>query len=786
VFPGSLLIAALAVRPPDIVLVTIDTLRADRVGAYGATSGASPGLDALARIGVVVEEAVVQAPQTRPSHASILTGLFPFQHGLRDNGSAPLARNIPTLASSLRSAGYITAAFIAAFPVSRASGLDAGFDVFDDPFGGDADFLAGAGERNERPAHEVVAAALSWMAKPSTRPRFVWLHVFEPHYPYEPPPPFTDRFAQSPYDGEVATADAQVKRFFDRFPPSPSRLVVVTSDHGEGLGDHGEDEHHLFVYDSTLRVPLVLAGAGLPPGRRVKGQFRSVDLMPTLLEFAGVSSPRVAGASRAMNLKTGTVIPDNQSYAESLYGALHFGFAPVRALRGEGFKYIDTPREELYRVASDSFETTNLAEPRAPLAAAMRTHLRKLHGEDAARAADIAPADPDSLERLAALGYVGGAAVRTGPSSAGGLPDPKDRLEQFKRYSRAVNAAIAGRRRGDPAAVVQALDPVAREFSGQYSVVSYLGEALLELRRFDEALPYLTKARDLAPKAGPSWGRLTDALAGAGRVEEALAAADKGLAASPRYTNLIRLRAALLTRAGRAGDAMKFLETASASSPRDGLLLAELASLRRNAGDLRSADTMSARAVALAPEKSDVWLSRGLALGALGRTDEAVVALERATQLDPSNGDAWFYAAAVQIQKGNGERATELLDKARRIDPSRAGLAEATAAATSLRRAPTVSNAPPEKGMMWLVMVRCGTREEASRMSLRLLRVVSPQTLSSELSAVPNACRADDLGWIRAADLKPPLNTAATKLTAGAVSPIVELQGAFVLLKRFR
>lgn len=781
---SSFLALTLLATPPDIVLVTIDTLRADRVGAYGATSGATPGLDALARLGVVVEEAVVQVPQTRPSHASLLTGLLPFQHRLRDNASPPLPRGIPTLASSLRNAGYATAAFIAAYPVSRASGLDSGFDVFDDPFGGDADFLAGAGERNERPAREVVAAALAWMARPSARPRFIWLHFFEPHYPYEPPPPFADRFALSPYDGEVAAADAQLKRFLDRFPPSASRLVVVTSDHGEGLGDHGEDEHHLFVYDTTLRVPLVLAGAGLAAGRRVRGQFRSIDMLPTLLEFAGVPAPRVTGVSRAASLRTGAVIPDNQSYAESLYGALHFGYAPVRALRGEGFKYIDTPREELYRVASDAGETSNLVEARAPLAAAMRAHLRQLHGEDASRAAESVPVNPESMERLAALGYVGGGAPPPG-SAVGRLPDPKDRLDQYNRYARAVNAAIAGRRRGDPAAVVQVLGPVALEFSSQYSVVSYLGEALLELRRFEAALPYLTKARDLSPKAGPSWARLAEALSGAGKLEEALAAVDQGLGVSPRHASLIRLRTALLTRAGRADEAAAFLEEASRDNPDDGVIAAELSGLRRNKGDLRAADALSARAIRLAPGNADVWVSRGLALGALARPVEAATAFAKARDLAPRLADGWFYGAAIEVQRGDGEAALRMLARVEDLEPGRPGLREARIAAQTASNAlPPRTSASPAKGSIHLRIIRCPTRAAAAQALRRVSSGEDFEAVAREVSTDANRLQGGDLGWVSPADLSEPLRTAVSGLGPGAHSEIVPVGRGFVIVKR--
>jgi len=772
---------------PDIVLVTIDTLRADHVGAYGARTGATPVMDGLSRQGVLVEEAVVQVPQTRPSHASLLTGLLPFQHGLRDNASAPLSRSVPTLASSLRKAGYATAAFIGAYPVSRASGLDSGFDVFDDPFGGGLDFLAGAGERNERPAAEVMSAALAWMARPSAKPRFVWLHFFEPHFPYEPPAPFKERYPDSPYDGEVATADAQLKRLLDRFPPSSSRLIVVTSDHGEGLGDHDEDEHHLFVYDSTLRVPLVAAGGGLPAGTRLRGQFRSIDLMPTLLEAVGVPAPRVTGASRWRNLMTGSVIPDNESYAESLYGALHFGYAPVRALRTEGFKFIDTPRAELYRVASDPGELTNLMAQRAPLANAMQARLRQIHGEDAKKAQNTAPADPVQLERLAALGYVGGAAP-TEAVAGSSLPDPKDEVAQYNRYSRAVNAAIAARRRDDPGAVVKTLQPVAGEFADKYSVVSYLGEALLELGRFDEAVRYLARARDLSPKAGPPWARLAEALLGSRKAAEALEATDQGLLASPHYSDLLRLRTTILVRLGREAEAKEFLEKAVAENPQDGALLGELASARRNAGDLGSADTLSSRATRLAPRNADVWVSRGLTLGALSRPAEAAAAFARARDLAPGQADGWFFGAAIAIQAGEGEEALKLLARAAEIEPRRAGLREARAAAEAASRAAAGPTAPrpSAEGMVRLRMIRTRTRAAAEAALRRLSGGEDFAAVAREASIDSSRGQGGDLGDIRPEDLKAPLNAAAGRLAPGALSEILEVSGGYVILMRGR
>lgn len=774
---AALSLALLAARP-DVIVVTIDTLRADHVGAYGSKAGATPTLDALALRGILAQDAVVQVPMTRPSHASLMTGLLPFQHGIRDNASPPLARTVPTLASSFRAAGYATAAFIAAYPVSRGSGLDNGFEVFDDPFVAEAEGASGAADRNERPAGEVLDAALAWLARPSTRPRFVWIHIFEPHYPYEPPAPFAQRFKANPYDGEVAAADAAVKRLLDAFPSGSDRLVAVTSDHGEGLGDHGEDEHHLFVYDSTLRVPLILAGGDLPRGVRIKGQFRSIDLMPTLLDLAGVAPPRVTGASRAANLRSGAVIPDNESYAESLYGSIHFGYAPVRALRAEGLKYIDTPKAELYRVATDPGELANVAAARAPLASAMQKRLRQLHGEDARGPVAAAPVDAATQERLASLGYVGAGASSAAVKDGAPLPDPKDRAAEYARYSRGVNAALLARRRSDPAGVIRSLQPLVRDFPTNATIPQYLGEALLETRRFAEAIPFLQQARDAAPTSWRRWGRLAEALSGAGRMDEALAAAVRGLAVAPRETDLIRLRAALLVRAGRGAEGATFLESASAANPGDAVLLAEVASLRRNAGNLSGADAASARAASLAPRNADVWLSRGLVLGAMGRGDEAGQAFERAMQLNPSSADARFYAATVEVQKGNGRRALELIGEARRLDPARPGLAEveaaARAAASPLPPSMSASRAPTGGGAVRLLLIKAGTRAEADALRARL-------TKGEDLKGLEL-----DLGAVRPKDLRPPLNNAAAALAPGALSPVLETRDGFVILRRPR
>jgi arylsulfatase A-like enzyme/Flp pilus assembly protein TadD len=663
-----LLALAAAPAAPNVLLVTIDTLRADRVGAYGHVRAATPVLDRLAREGVLVEEAVVQVPQTRPSHASILTGRQPYEHGLRDNSSPPLEARLPTLATVLRDQGYDTGAVVGAYPVSRPSGLDRGFAFFDDPFG--------AGERatvrdprTERRAAEVVDAALRWLQRPRTAPFFLWVHVFDPHAPYEAPAPYRKRFAAQPYDGEVAYVDAQLGRLLARLREGGTldrTLVVVTSDHGEGLGDHGEDEHLLFVYDATLHVPLLLRLPGkLPAGVRVRGQFRSVDLMPTVLELLGRPAVPTSGASRAAALTTGGAIPANESYAESLYGSLHFGWAPLRALRAEGWKYIDAPRPELYRVADDPREARNRMADRAPVASAMRQRLSALDG--GVPRPPAAAVEGGAAERLAALGYVAGGFFQ-GPLSG---DDPKDRLQEFQGHRRDFQEALRLFRRRDLDGAIRILSRLAepKQEKGQvverrsFNVEYYLGRSLLEKRRFAEAAEHLGRASALAPESVPVYVFRAQAQAAGGRPADALATLDGGLARTPDNAELLQAKGGLLLRGGRLAEARTVLERARKLDPDNVVTRVDLATLYRTQGDLEAARVEAAEAVGRHPKSPEALVAAGLVAGASGREDEAGRRFREALAQDAKHPDALYYLASVELRAGRPAAAVPLLEK---------------------------------------------------------------------------------------------------------------------------
>jgi choline-sulfatase len=781
---ASLVLQAAALAP-NVVLVTIDTLRADRVGAYGHAGAETRTIDRLAREGVLVLDAVVQVPQTRPSHASIFTGRYPYEHGIRDNYSAPLAAATPTLASILRQQGWDTAAFIGAYPVSRPSGLDRGFAVFDDPFAAGDTTTRQA--RTERRAREVVDKALAWLARPRTGPFFAWLHLFDPHAPYEAPAPYGPRHARDPYDGEVAYADAQLGRvlaWLDEKGLRQRTLVVVTSDHGEGLGEHGEDEHMFFVYDSTLRVPLVFSWPSrLPAGARVRGQFRSVDLLATLLELAGVPAPPTSGASRAAELRSGGRIPDNESYAESLYAQLHFGYAPVRALRGEGWKLIDVPRPELYRLADDPRETRNLADERSTVAAAMRTSLQRLDRPSGAPP-QLPAVDEEASERLAALGYVGGGPAPGGPPSG---VDLKDRIGEVQAYTRGMREGIRLYRAREFEGAIRLLRGLSETQAPSFNVQYYLGRSLLDERRFAEAIPYLRKAAEMAPTrrtlsglaAAPIYAYLVEAYAGAGQTKAAMDTLEQALQVAPANAELLRAKGGLLLQQGRLPEARAALEKARSIDPGEARLHAELSNVYRNLGDLTQARAEAREALRRDTSSPEAHLASGLALGALGLEAEAGAAFRETLRLSPSHPDALFYLGSVELRAGRPAEALPLLEKLLAKAPEYPQGRETLALARRL-------TAPPPEGSVQLRLLRVAEREKAERLARRLAAGESFAALARSESKDASAAVGGDLGNVRVEELASPLRAAAAALAPGQVSPVLQTDAGYVLLRRER
>lgn len=491
--------------------MTVDTLRADRVGAYGDGDARTPTMDALAAAGVLFERAFTPAPVTLPAHTSMLTGLAPPAHGVRGNGAFALGPGTPTLAEGLRARGLASAAFIGGFPLERRFGLARGFDHYDDAMAKSAGVSYDLAERR---GDAVVEAARGWLGLHPGRV-FVWVHLFDPHAPYDPPPAFR---GPDPYRGEVAAVDAALGALLTAWNARPEpALVVLASDHGEAFGEHGEESHSLFVYDTTLRVPLLVRGPGWPAGRRVATPVGLADIAATVVDAVGPGGPALPGRS-LRRLLDGA--PAEPLYAETLAPRLDFGWSDLRAWREGRYKYIRAPRPELYDLQSDPEETRNIAGAHADVVARMRNDLDRAVGAFGEAESRRAP-DAETAERLRALGYVQGSQAR------GSGADPKDMADVALMIARA-----AGPFR-DHAAAAAAYRPIAMRDPANPLVNLRLADALLRAGRADDAVPFYRKVIAGQPRTADAFVGLASAHADRGRLEEARGVLLAALAVDP-------------------------------------------------------------------------------------------------------------------------------------------------------------------------------------------------------------------------------------------------------------
>jgi len=578
--------------PRHLLLVTIDTLRADRVGAYGYALARTPHLDALAARGLTATQAFATAPVTLPSHASLLTGRYPPAHGARHNGVA-MGQGLPTLATVLKGAGFATAAFVSAFPLDRRFGLAAGFDVYGDRWARAAD----GRPADERVGQLTVDEALAWRRTTGDARTFLWVHLFEPHAPYGDVAsgrPIADR-----YDDEVAEADRQVGRLLDGLGAARAEtLVVVTADHGEAFGEHGEIGHSLFVYDTTLRVPLIIEG---PRARRgvMDDVVSLVDVAPTLLDWLGVASPAMDG--RAMAARGTRPEPRPASrviYAETQAPFEDFGWSPLRAVRDGGLKYILAPTPELYDLAADAGETTNLAASRQAEAARLKAAIATV---TAARApAPAAAVTPGDRRRLQSLGYLGG----TGPRGNQPLADPKDRRALAARLAEVTSGELTGARLESALTAILAEDP------GNPQAALRLGYARANRGDCGGALPHFRQAIAAGMPTADAHLGLAACLSAAGRVAEALRVLEEGAAAEPGNPVVLANQGLLRAEGSTPGSAVPYLEQALAIDPDLHQARFTLARVHARSGNrvggLREATTLLERLPAGAPQRPEV------------------------------------------------------------------------------------------------------------------------------------------------------------------------------------
>jgi arylsulfatase A-like enzyme/tetratricopeptide (TPR) repeat protein len=640
----------------NVLLISIDTCRADHLGCYGYKRPTTPHIDALARAGVLFEQVLTPVPLTTPAHSSLLTGTYPPTHGVRLNNGQGLPESSVTLAEILRDAGYRTAAFVGGFPLDAGFGLNQGFETYDDRFTKKSETSASLAERT---AEEVGTPAMAWLQANAHEPFFLFLHFYDAHLPYDPPEPFASSFGDDPYSGELAYVDEWIGRILERLRSlsvDGNTLVVLTADHGESLDEHGEKSHGYFIYQSTQRVPLVIRAPGGPKGKRVAGRVSLIDLMPTVLDLTGVKPPpRLQGASLRPALEGKGSDASRPLYCESLVAG-QFQCASLHGIVEGGWKYIRAPRPELYDLTKDPGEKNNViaADPRVAQRLSDRLDVLVQQMEAPTSEHDAA-SDPEAVRRLQSLGYVGGGVTPAASDREQGLEDPKDFVATYERLEKAN--ALFHSHRSDEAR--KELGEIVASRPRLVAAEEQLAQIARHDHRTAEAVEHYARIVAILEDANARGDlaaahfNLAFALRELGKDDEAVAQYEKAISIKPDYVEAHNSLGLALVRSGRIDEGIAHYETALKLRPDHAQAHNNLGAALEQKGRLAEAIAHFARAVALKPDYA----------GALGHL-------------------AWIRATSVEPQQRNGAEAVQLAERACAITGrSVAGHLDALAAA---------------------------------------------------------------------------------------------------------
>lgn len=664
--------AAGTARPP-IVLISIDTLRSDRLPAYGYDGVDTPAIDRLVAEGVLFERAYTHVNVTLPSHASVFTGLLPPEHGVRDNAGYRLDEAIPTLAAELGRAGYATGGFVSSYVLRAGTGIARGFDVYDDEVGFETGRQLG---RLQRPGTETLGAASDWLGGVADSPFFLFLHLYEPHAPYEPPAPFSERYG-NPYDGEVAAADAVVGELIRRLEDLGvyhEAVVILLSDHGEGLMDHGEMDHLILIYREVIQVPLIVKlPGGERAGDRVAVDAQLSDVAPTVYSLAGLRSPAGLAGLDLQGLQAMSSGGDpRRIVSESVYPRIHFGWSDLASVVEGDLHFIESPDPELYRLSEDPGERTNVIQEERAVARRLRAALQEVDRALTPPAED----DPETRRRLESLGYLSGGA-RTGD---GALADPKSRIGVVADLGRA-SRLIDG---GDLAEAEEALRAVLASEPQLVLAWQQLGDVLERRRRPRQALQAYRKAFDESAGDAVNAGlKVAELLLLEGRIEEAREHALAVVDRSP-MANDVLAQAALLE--GDLAEARSYLDLAIAERGPQIMPLITKTAWFNEQDRFEEALALSDEVLAEFGDRGDreilghLYLYRGAALAALGREAEAESAYREAIALRRELLGAYSSLAFLQALTGRTGEVGRTLQEMVTVNPSPAAYAEAVRA----------------------------------------------------------------------------------------------------------
>jgi arylsulfatase A-like enzyme/Tfp pilus assembly protein PilF len=648
-----------AAQKLNILLITIDTLRADHVGIYGGQVE-TPAIDRLGRLGVIFTHAYCHVPLTLPSHCSLLTGVIPPVHGVRDNGYRFQGGN-QTLAEILKTRGYATAAFVGAFPLDSRFGLDRGFDVYDDNYGSrnpqrDLTFI-------ERKAEEVNTRALIWLEKNKNKNFFLWIHYFDPHAPYEPPPPFKEKYEGREYDGEIAYTDLMIGHLIakmEEWSLIDNTLIVLTADHGEGLGEHQEKTHGIFIYDATMHVPLIFFNKKiLPQGRVIQELAGLSDVFPTILDLLNIpfDSRRIQGKSLKSSLLKGKEEKDKEIYLESVAAMLDRNWAPLQGLRTKNWKYIEAPIPELYDLNEDPLELNNIYEKYPKVALELQRKMKTMLNKTFIPSlAEIKRPEMDKevQEKLRSLGYIsGGGVICSEPQ-----PDPKIMIEIDNLFNDAIMASESGKL-VEACQLYQKLLEKQPNFALAYEYAAY---NFYKMGKLTEAISLLEQALSRSLRTKSIKARLGLYLQETGQIKESIDLLKEALEQDPTYTEAYNYLGVSYYKNNQMDLAEATFKKALELDRDYAMTMNNLGNVYLTQKKYDEAIKEYNRAIETDPLLASAYNGLGVAFYRQGKINEALEQWQKALIIDPYQADVAYNLGRLWLRLGNKEKALEFLE----------------------------------------------------------------------------------------------------------------------------
>jgi arylsulfatase A-like enzyme/Tfp pilus assembly protein PilF len=655
--------------PLNILLITIDTIRADHIGCYGYEKIKTPNIDQLARKGILFENAFTPIPITLPSHASILTGTYPTFHGVRNNGTYAMPESVISLAEILKEKGYVTAAFVSAYVMDKRFGLDQGFDVYNDDLSGDEDrgFLD-----KERRAEAVTQATIKWLKEANPAKFFLWVHYFDPHMHYNPPPPFSEEYKDNLYDGEIAYTDHWLGILLNTMHQlglDENTLIVLTGDHGEGLGEHKEKTHGIFIYDTTLQVPLILTYPKLfPHPKRIEPLVRLIDIAPTILDLAEYKPYKdMQGISLIPVIQGKVDDPDLVLYCESFYPKFSHNWSPLEGLRTQKWKYIEAPVKELYRVDKDPQEKTNVFEKKQGEAKKLASKLSgvknsitsSLAKEDAQRVS----LDKETREKLQSLGYI---FTPTGSEEKEKYPDPKKMIDALEY----IDNALEYFGKGEYQKALEQFQRVLERHPRDVDTHNGLGHTYAAMGNVEKSIESFEKALEFGCKDLRVYIKLGDLYMKSGRDQEWAAILREALEVNPEckeaYINLSRYH----FQKNQMNQALEQLQKVLEIDPRNVTAHNHLAVIYLRQRRYDQATSACRTALNEDPNNVTSLLTLGSTFMYQQRYEDALGALQKALEIKSGSARGHYFAGLVTFQQNELDKAIKYFKRAGELDPN--------------------------------------------------------------------------------------------------------------------